>query len=191
VSATASQSISDSARQHLTGALCICAGALAYNLIDAIIKALSGSYPLSQFLVVRALATLPIVAAMVLWEAGPGGFRIYRAWLVALRGIIFFLGSLAFGLSIATIAIADAVSIYFIMPLAIAGLAGPILGERVPFHRWMAIAAGFIGVLVIMRPGTGVLEWAALLALAGALLESVGQIISRMLPGNRSSAIAF
>ncbi len=183
--------ISHGARQHLMGALCICGGALAYNLIDVVIKALSGTFPLSQFLVIRALATLPIMAGLVLWEAGWGGLRIDRPVLVIVRGVVFFIGSLAFGLSIATITIADAVSIYFIMPLAIAGLAGPVLRERVPLYRWIAIAVGFIGVLVIMQPGSGVLEWAALLALGGALLESGGQLISRMLPSNRSSAIAF
>lgn len=185
------QSTELSARHNLTGALCICAGALAVGLINVIVKSLSTGYPLSEFLVIRAASALPIMAGFVLWEAGFSGFRVVRPGIVLLRGCILFTGSLAFGLSVAQLAIADTVSIYFIMPLVIAGLAGLILGERVPVYRWIAIAAGFLGVLVIMNPGSDVLKWGALIAFAGAVVESFGQVISRFMAGNRTSTITF
>ena len=84
-------------------------------------------------------------------------------------------------LAIAAMPIANAVAIYFTMPFFVAGLAGPLLGERVRLHRWLAIIAGFIGVLIMVRPGAGVFEPAALLALLSALGYAVGQMLGRPL----------
>lgn len=180
-----------SARHNLTGALCVCGGAFAVGLLNVIVKSLSGNYPLSEFLVIRALAALPIMAALVLWEAGFRGFRLVRPGIVFLRGAIFLVGTIAFGLAISQLAMADTVSIYFIMPLVIAGLSGPLLGERVPDYRWVSIAAGFVGVMIIMSPGAGVLKLGALIAFAGAIIESFGQLTPRFISANRTSTITF
>ena len=77
--------------------------------------------------------------------------------------------------------IANAVAIYFTMPFFVAGLAGPLLAERVRLHRWLAIGAGFIGVLIMVRPGAGVFEPAAIFALISAMGYAVGQMIGRPL----------
>ena len=65
-----------------------------------------------------------------------------------LRGVILCSAYFAFILAIAAIPIANAVSIYFVMPFFVAALTGPFLGEHVPPYRWAAIAAAFIGVMV-------------------------------------------
>ncbi|MFO1172069.1 MAG: DMT family transporter [Hyphomicrobiaceae bacterium] len=179
------------ARHNLTGALCVCGGAFSIGLINLIIKSLSGDYSLTQFLVVRGLAAVPVMAGLVLWEGGLGGFRVVRPGIVLLRGTIFFVATIAFGLAISQLAIADTVSVYYIMPLLIAGLAGPVLGEDVPLHRWLALVVGFAGVLVIVNPGSGILKWGALIALFGATIESFGQLTSRLMAANTSSAIGL
>lgn len=179
------------ARHNLTGALYVCGGAFAIGLINLIIKSLSGDYSLTQFLVIRGLAALPVMAGLVLWEGGLGGFRVVRPGIVILRGTIFFVATIAFGLAISQLAIADTISVYYIMPLLIAGLAGPVLGEHVPLYRWLALVVGFAGVLVIVSPGSGVLKWGALIALFGATIESFGQLTSRLMAANKSSAIGF
>ncbi len=82
-------------------------------------------------------------------------------------------------LSIAAMPIANSVAIYFTMPFFVAGLAGPVLGERVRLHRWLAIIMGFIGVIIMVRPGAGVFEPAAVLSLLSALGYAYGQMIGR------------
>jgi drug/metabolite transporter (DMT)-like permease len=84
-------------------------------------------------------------------------------------------------LSIAAMPIANSVAIYFTMPFFVAALAGPILGETVRIHRWLAIIAGFLGVLIMTRPGAGTFEPAALFALYSAFGYAVGQMIGRPL----------
>ena len=118
----------------------------------------------------------------MLWRQGHG-WSISTPLLpyVLLRGVILAIAYLAFVLAIAAMPIANAVAIYFTMPFFVAGLAGPLLGERVRIHRWLAIIAGFVGVMIMVRPGAGVFEPAALLALLSALGYAVGQMLGRPL----------
>jgi drug/metabolite transporter (DMT)-like permease len=86
---------------------------------------------------------------------------------------------LAYILSIAAVPMADSVAIYFFMPLIVAVLAGPCLGERVRLHRWIAIIVGFVGVIIMLNPGSGVLQPAALLALWSAIGYAIAQTMAR------------
>ncbi len=166
---------------------------MSFNIVDVIIKLVSAGYPLYEFALIRAAAMLPLLWLYVAREGGLSALRVQRRELalILLRSSLLFIGSLLFGLSLAVMVIADAVAIYFIMPLIVAAVAGPILGEQVPFYRWGVMLVGFLGVLVIVQPGSGVFEPAALLALGAALLEGMAQIIARLLPAVRTSAITF
>ena len=146
---------------------------------DAIVKWLSGSYPVHEVLFIRCLIGIPILALIVnsnaslasLWSPGTG--------LSLTRGFIMSSAYLAFILSIAAMPMADSVAIYFAMPLFVAVIAGPMLGERVRLHRWIAIIGGFIGVMIMINPGEGVLEPAALLALYSAMGYAISQTLAR------------
>ena len=70
--------------------------------------------------------------------------------------------------------IADSVAIYFTMPFFVAGLAYPVLGERVQIHRWLAIIAGFVGVIIMLDPSSDVFEPAAFFALYSAFGYALG-----------------
>lgn len=177
----------------MTGALCICGGVALFNVVDVIIKLVSSGYPLYEFALIRAAATLPLLWLYVMREGGLSALAMQRrdALLVILRSALLFTGSMLFGLSLAVMVIADVVAIYFMMPLVVAAAAGPVLGERVPGYRWAAMLIGFLGVLVIARPGAGVFEPAALLALGAAIVEAFAQMIARLVPAVRTSAIAF
>jgi drug/metabolite transporter (DMT)-like permease len=178
---------------YLTGALCICGGVALFNVVDVIIKLVSAGYPLYEFALIRAVATLPLLWLYVAREGGLGALQVpaRELKLILLRSLMLFSGSILFGLSLAAMVIADVVAIYFVMPLIVAAAAGPVLGERVPLYRWAAMVLGFVGVLVIVRPGSGVFEPAALLALAAAVIEGLAQLIARLVPTVRTSAIAF
>ncbi len=159
--------------------VCILAAVGFASTQDAVVKAMSGNYSAYETVILRCVGSFPILA-LLLHRAG--GFRMLATPLlgrVLLRSILLCVGYFTFILSIATLPIADSVAIYFTMPFFVAGLAGPILGERVRLHRWLAIIAGFIGVLIMVRPGAGVFEPAAILALVSAFAYAIGQMIGR------------
>jgi len=79
--------------------------------------------------------------------------------------------------------IADATAIGFTGPLFITALSVPFLGERVGWHRWLAVVVGLAGVLVIVRPGGAVWHWSAGMALGGAVCFAVFQILTRRIAG--------
>ena len=76
--------------------------------------------------------------------------------------------------------LADVHSLLALTPLAVTALCGPLLGERVGPWRWAAVGVGFVGVLIILRPGLGVTQPAALIVLAAVLLYALYQILTRM-----------
>ena len=73
-----------------------------------------------------------------------------------------------------------AVAINFAAPLLVTALSIPFLGEKVGPRRWVAIFIGFLGVLIIIRPGLGIMHWAALLPLATAVFYALYQILTRV-----------
>lgn len=168
-----------SSNNRLLAMACILGGIGLASAQDAVVKAMSSGYPAYETLLFRCVGSLPILAA-VLWRGGDFRHLATPLWpRLLLRGTILGMAYLGFVLAIAAMPIANAVAIYFTMPFFVAGLAGPLLGERVRTHRWLAIAAGFIGVLIMVRPGIGVFEPAAVLALMAALGYAVGQMIGR------------
>jgi drug/metabolite transporter (DMT)-like permease len=182
----------DRADNRLAGVLNICGAVAIASTIDALTKYLSGSYPVHEVMVVRCLASLPFFFVMLVYEKSLGSLMPRRLGWIVLRGLILASANLSFYLAIAAIPIADAVAIYFTMPFFVAALVAPLLGERVRTYRWAAIAAGFLGVLLMIRPGSGVFEPAALLALWSAFAYGVGQAMARPLSGIvPSSVIVF
>jgi drug/metabolite transporter (DMT)-like permease len=160
---------------------CILAGIGLASAQDAIVKSMSSGYPAYEALLARCVGSVPVLA-FFMWRDGKGWSIGTGLWpRILLRGAILGIAYLGFVLAIAAMPIANAVAIYFTMPFFVAGLADPILGERVRPHRWLAICAGFIGVLIIVRPGFGQFEPAAILALISALGYAVGQMIGRPL----------
>jgi drug/metabolite transporter (DMT)-like permease len=164
---------------RLLAIACILAAVGIASTQDAVVKAMSGSYSAYETVMFRCAGSFPALT-VVLWHQG-GFSRLATPLLgrVLLRSTILCAAYFAFVLSIAAMPIANSVAIYFTMPFFVAGLAGPVLGERVRIHRWLAIIAGFIGVLIMVRPGAGVFEPAALLALLSAFGYAYGQMIGR------------
>jgi drug/metabolite transporter (DMT)-like permease len=157
---------------------CILSAVALASSQDAVTKAMSGSYSAYETVIFRCLGSLPILAALW-WRHGRPRFMTPLLGRVVVQSLILGSAYFAFVLSIAAMPIANSVAIYFTMPFFVAGLAGPMLGERVRLHRWFAIIAGFIGVLVMIRPGVGAFEPAALLALYSAFGYALGQMMGR------------
>jgi drug/metabolite transporter (DMT)-like permease len=148
---------------------------------DAIIKGMSGAYSVHQIVFVRSAVGIALLIALIASTAGLGTLATRRPLLHLVRGVILFSSYMFYYLAMAALPIAETVSIFFTVPLFIAALSMPLLGERVGPRRWAAIAIGFFGVLVILRPGGGIADPAALLALAAALTYAVSALLGRRL----------
>lgn len=167
------------ADNKLLAVLCACGAVGIASSGDAVVKWLSGNYPVHQVLFIRCLIGIPILALIVRRNASFASLLGPGTGLSLIRGLIMSSAYIAFILSIAAMPIADSVAIYFAMPLFVAVIAGPMLGEKVRLHRWIAIIGGFIGVMIMINPGSGVLEPAAFLALYSALGYAFSQTLGR------------
>ena len=177
-------------QQRLKGALIISAAVFVTGTQDAFIKNLSGSYPVHEMQTFRAASALCFVFGWIALSGGlPLLLRTRPSGLLLLRSIILSLASLSFYVSLAAMQFADAVAIYFSMPLMIAALSGALIGERVPAWRWIAVIVGFAGVLIVQHPGSGVFEPATLIVLFSTLCYAVGLMLTRPVGMRVNSAV--
>ena len=163
----------------LLGILCLCLGVLVFSIQDALIKAVAGTYPVGEALLIRAVVALPLLLIMVHRDVGLRALASPNWRFLAWRSTILFASYCAYYLAIPAMPIADAAALFFTAPLIIMAMAGPYLGERVPWQSLAAGAAGLMGVIVMVNPGAGIFEWAALLSLASAFLYGFSQLMAR------------
>lgn len=163
----------------LVGILCLCLGVLVFSIQDALIKAVAGTYPVGEALFIRAIVALPILLVIVHRDVGLAALASPNWRFLATRSAILFVSYLAYYLAIPALPIAAAAALFFMAPLLIMTMAGPYLGERVPWQSLAAGAVGLVGVIVMVNPGAGIFEWAALLSLASAWLYSFSQLMAR------------
>jgi drug/metabolite transporter (DMT)-like permease len=170
-------------RSHapLRGIAFVLVGVSVFSLQDAIVKTLSGRYPLLEIGFVRCLVTIGPMAALAGWEGGRAGLSTHRPWLHLARGSLAVASFTSYYLALAALPLADAVAIFFAAPLFLAALSRLVLAEPVGVRRWSALVVGFLGVLLVLRPGTSVFEPAALLAVLAALCYGASQTITREL----------
>jgi drug/metabolite transporter (DMT)-like permease len=168
-------------KRNTAGVAFLCAGVLVFSLQDAIIKQVSGDYAVTQAVFIRSLVAVPLLLIFVQLEAGVRAIRSpHFAWL-AIRSVALLVSYTAYYIAFPALPLAEAVALYFTVPLFITGLAGPLLGERVHWTAWAAIAAGFAGVVIILQPGASLFEPAALFSLLSALLYALCAIMARRL----------
>ncbi len=148
---------------------------------DAVVKGLSTDIPAYETVIFRTIIALPFLLGWLIYTGHATLMFGIHLWPLFLRSLILCSAYFAFVLSIAAMPIATSVSIYFTMPIFVAGFAGSTLGERVPLYRWVAIAAAFIGVLITVRPGLKDFEPAVFLALYSAFGYAWGQLLGRRL----------
>ena len=103
-----------------------------------------------------------------------------RSWRdQIIRGVMLVASAMLFIMALRYMALADAASVGFVSPLLITMLSVPMLGEVVGIRRWTAILVGFLGVLVVIRPGTGAFQPAALLVLGSSMSWAIASILTR------------
>jgi drug/metabolite transporter (DMT)-like permease len=168
----------DNVRGGLT--MLVAVGALC--LLDAAMKSLSGAYPPLQLAGIRGLASLPFVLVWVGVTRGFGGLLRVRWPLHLLRGALGILMLSGFIYGVRHLPLSAAYSIFFVAPLLITALAVPLLGERVGWRRWGAIAIGIAAVWFVMQPqGEGLVLLPALAIFLSAVAYALSAILVRVL----------
>ena len=175
--------------QALRGILFLCVGVFIFSLQDAIIKQVSGAYPLTQVLVIRSLVAAPILGALVVWQLGWQRVWALRVGPLVARSFIMFLSYVSYYMAFPALPLADAVALYFTVPLFVTALAGPFLGERTGWKVWGAVLAGLVGVGIMLQPGQGLFEPAALLSLLSALMYGSSMLMARKLSNDYSASV--
>ena len=170
------------------GILSLCAGTLVFTAQDTILKHISGDYPLTEAMFLRAIVAGPILGFMVWRTAGFASLWKNPGFLL-LRAVVLFFAYFAYYLAFPALPLADAVALYFTVPLFIALFAGPYLGEKATPGVWMALALGLAGVVVMLRPGEGLFEPAALLSLFAAATYAAGQLMARKKGATTTAAV--
>ena len=174
-----------------TGIACLIFGIAIFSVQDLILKLLSGDYPLHQAMVFRSLTAIPFLLALTLWMDGGLRGLISPTWPVMLaRGLLNFAAYTAYYLALAALPMATTVALYFTAPLIIVVLSVVILHETVSARRWGAVLAGFVGVVIMVRPGGDLFDWAALLPVFCGAAYAGSMIMARTM-GTRDSAAAM
>ena len=164
----------------LRGVALISIAVLGFVCMDTLTKSAVATLPVLQILWARFTIHL-ITVSLALGVAGkrlPPLSR--RPWLQAVRSLLLMTCTLTFTVALAYVPLADATSINFLSPLLVLVLAGWWLKESISWRRWVAVGAGLVGVVIILRPGFGGTHPAALLVLVTASLFAVYQVLTRV-----------
>lgn len=142
-------------------------------------KYLSVEYPTTQILWARYTGHLVFMMAMFMPRHGLGLLRATRPGVHIVRSLLMFVSTVCFFTALRWIPVPTASAINFTGPLIVTALAAPMLGETVGPRRWAAVAVGFAGAMIIIRPGGADTHWAMLLVLVTALSYALYQVVTR------------
>jgi drug/metabolite transporter (DMT)-like permease len=148
---------------------------------DAVGKHLTQTYAVGQLLWMRSWVWMAVVS---IWIARHGGLRnalkSQRLFLQITRALILVAEVFVFVLAFRSLPLADVSAVSATTPLVVLVLAVVFLGEKVGLHRWVAVAVGFVGMLLVARPGFGQFGWTSMLPIVGVCLWGVYQILVRL-----------
>lgn len=154
---------------------------LVFSANDALAKHVAALCPLIQLLFIRNLGAALVVAPRVHAYGWLRALVVPRMGLHVLRCALILIELALFYTAVPLIPLADTLTIYQASPILTTALAVSILGERVGWRRWTAVAVGFVGVVLVMRPGAAEGTLAHLLALAGAVVYAGVTLLTRLL----------
>ena len=167
----------------LRGILMIMTAVAMFTVMDSMAKYLSRFYPVPGIVWARYSFHFLFVVMILGPRMKLDLARSKRPALQVARGFVLAASSMLFFSALKFMPMAEASSISFVAPMLVTLLSVVLLKEKVEFARWLAVGAGFVGVLIIIRPGGGVFSWVAVLPLATAGTFAVYQILTRKLAG--------
>ncbi|TCT11041.1 EamA domain-containing membrane protein RarD [Paralcaligenes ureilyticus] len=161
-------------------------GILTLSLSDAAVKSLDGRYPAMQVLFLRAAIALPFVTALALSLEGRRALYTRQLGLHMTRGLLNVIGATAFYLGLVHLHLAETTAIAYAAPIFVVLLSRLALKEKLDAYRSMAIALGFAGVVIIVRPGGDAFQTASFYPLITAMTYATMMVSARRIDPTQS-----
>ena len=169
------------------------ATAFVFAMQDGLSRHLAGEYNVFMIIMIRYWFFASFVIVVAARKAGgiraavatrQPAVQIFRGVLLAAEICVMVTAFVVLGL-------VESHAVFAVYPLLIAALSGPVLGEKVGWRRWTAIGIGFVGVLIILQPGVGVFQPAALIPLLSAFMFALYGLLTRYVARQDSAAVSF
>ncbi|WP_296473712.1 DMT family transporter [Roseinatronobacter sp.] len=169
------------------------ATAFVFAMQDGLSRHLAGEYNVFMIIMIRYWFFASFVIVVAARKAG--GIRRAAAtkqpFIQAFRGVLLALEVCVMVTAFVVLGLVESHAVFAVYPLLIAALSGPVLGEQVGWRRWVAIGIGFVGVLIILQPGFGVFQPAALIPLLAAFMFALYGLLTRYVARDDSAAVSF
>ena len=171
----------------------MCAVSLIFAVQDSFSRVLGAEYPPLMIVMIRYWVFIVFVIALV--SRQPGGLqravRTKRPITQILRGAILVIESYIMVESFVRLGLVNSHAVFTVCPLLVAALSGPILGEKVGWRRWTAIGIGFVGILIVLNPSSGIISIESLLPLIGALMFALYGLLTRHVARDDPAMVSF
>lgn len=168
---------------RVRGIVLMCTAVLIFSVLDTTAKYVitTSQLPLPQIVWLRFTSQAVIMLALMGLLSLPRLMRSSKSHIQLLRSLLFLGSTVMNFIALQYLRLDQTVTISFMMPLLVALLGGPLLGEWIGWRRMLAIGVGFIGILVVVRPGVSDVHPAVLLSLAGTCCYALYNIATRYL----------
>ena len=177
-----------STNKNLLGVGSLVLGILIFSLQDIAVKGMGGNYPILEIVIFRGLVAMPITLLFFRLEGHRGLPTTKQHKLEYVRGLFLFLSYTTYFMGLAALPLAEIAAIRFSAPLMITALSVVLLSEKVRPSRWVALSVGFIGVLIIVKPGSSNFNIGFIFILLSTLFYALSAILTRRLQATDSSA---
>lgn len=178
-------------RGHATAIALMCGAVTVFSTLDASAKYLADTLqvPVLQVIWMRFLVNaLLCIAILAVWH-GKSAFISSKPRHQIIRSVLLAVTTACNFAALKYLRLDQTVTIFFLTPLLVAALAGPILGEWIGWRRLLAILTGFIGVIFVTRPGFGGIHWAVLFSFGAMLTYALYGIHTRYMTGHDSAEV--
>ena len=171
-------------RTVVTGILLILLAMIIIPIMDGLAKVLTVDYPIAEVVWGRYFFHLLYLLPVVIFRYGPSALLPRHMGLQIIRGGLLLSSTVCFFAAIAEMPLADSLALVFIYPVIVTALSSILLGEKVGIRRWAAISVGFLGALVIIRPGFNNIDSGTIYAIAAGAIYALYVIATRKLSGS-------
>lgn len=159
-----------------------------FSCADAAVKWLTATHSIFQIIFMSTLFAFVPVAGLVVREGGIKALRPRHPWLVALRALLLAIDMVLVFYAFSKLPLADAYTMLFTAPMLVTALSVPLLGERVGWRRWSAVAVGFGGVLIVLRPGFAEINLGHIAALGSSSFFALSLIVARRIGNSETGS---
>ena len=166
-------------------------GDFMFAVNDIMGKWLAGTFSAGQIVLTRSLAALVVLTPLLMKGGMPNLVRLEKPGVQVSRVALATAELVFFYMAIRYLPLADVMTFYLAGPIYVAAVSPWLLGERVSRRQWLAIAIGFAGVVVVLRPGSGSLSWPALISIGGSLCYAMVVVQSRQLRSTPDRVLVF